>query len=104
MHVIVVNGPDGSRQEVDVPKGQPLLSVLRKLKVGIVGLCNGNAACGTCHVYVDPAWLNALEEPDEYEAEMIEELNHRRDNSRLSCQIEYESELDGLEMTVAPHN
>jgi ferredoxin, 2Fe-2S len=102
--VIVVNEADGSRYEVDAPKGQALLFVLRSLKIGVLGLCNGNAACGTCHVYVDDEWLGRLEEPDEYELEMLEELSARRDSSRLSCQIEYQPELDGLEMTIAPSN
>lgn len=100
--MIVVNGRDGSRQELDGKKGQALMWQVRPLKVGIVGLCNGNAACGTCHVYVNPEWVDSLEEPDEYEAEMLDELEQRRKNSRLSCQIEYQPELDGLEITVAP--
>lgn len=100
--VIVVYGQDRSRHEVDANKGEPLMFQLRGLKIGVVGLCNGNAACGTCHVYVENNWADRLEPPDEYEEEMLDEVSHRRSNSRLSCQIEYGAELDGLEITVAP--
>ncbi len=100
--MIVVRGQNGSRHEVDAKKGEALMWQLRQLKIGVVGLCNGNAACGTCHVYVRDDWLDRLQPADEYEEEMLEEVGNRRPNSRLSCQIEYEAELDGLEIEVAP--
>lgn len=102
--MIFVNGQDGASHEIDPKKGQALMWQLRALKVGIVGLCNGNAACGTCHVYIDPEWADRLEPPDEYEEEMLDEVSNRKDSSRLSCQIEYDLELDGLELTVAPRS
>ncbi|WP_416979693.1 hypothetical protein [Streptomyces sp. T028] len=52
--MIVVKGPDGSRQEYDGKTGQALMWQLRPHKIGIVGLCNGNATRDTCHVYVAP--------------------------------------------------
>ena len=75
---------------------------LRPLKVGVIGLCNGNAACGTCHVYVDEDRFGELPEPDEYEEEMLADLVSREKNSRLSCQLVYESSMAGLTLTVAP--
>lgn len=100
--MIIVNGQDGARHEFDATKGQALMWQIRPLRAGVVGLCNGNAACGTCHVYVAPEWADRLEAPDEYEEEMLDEVNNRQQFSRLSCQIEYQPELDGLELTVAP--
>lgn len=102
--MIIVHDRKDARHEFDVPEGKALMLQLRPMKVGIIGLCNGNAACGTCHVYVEKEWLDRLPDPDEYEAEMLEEVAERRENSRLSCQIEYGPELDGLEMTVAPRS
>jgi 2Fe-2S ferredoxin len=74
---------------------------LRPLKVGIVGRCNGNAECGTCHAFVREDWLGRLPEPDEFELEVLDSLSNRQPNSRLTCQIPYETDLDGLEITVA---
>jgi 2Fe-2S ferredoxin len=102
--VIVVTGQHGERKEFDAEENQALMWQLRALKVGVVGLCNGNAACGTCHVYADAKWMERLDEPDEYELEMLDEVSYRKPNSRLSCQIEYNSTLDGLELTVAPQD
>ena len=102
--MIVVNGKDGTRHEIAPPLGRALMWELRKMRIGIVGLCNGNAACGTCHVFVDPAWIDRLPEPDEYEDEMLSDLTRRNEFSRLSCQLEYAPALDGLELTVAPRD
>jgi len=77
---------------------------LRPLKLGIIGLCIGNMACGTCHVYVEPDRLDELEPPDEDELEMLDDLAQRKDNSRLTCQIIYQDVLEGLVMTVTPRS
>ena len=99
--MIRVNDRDGNGQDFDAEKGKVLMLQLRPLKVGIVGLCNGNAECGTCHAYVREDWLDRLPEPDEFELEVLEDLSNRQPNSRLMCQITYEPELDGLEISVA---
>ena len=36
------------------------------------------------------------------ERELLTELAHTQDNSRLSCQIEFTQELAGLRVTIAP--
>ncbi|MGW1783742.1 2Fe-2S iron-sulfur cluster-binding protein [Streptomyces sp. NPDC002143] len=102
--MIIIHDRNDVRHELEPREGKALMLQLRPLKVGILGLCQGNAACGTCHVYVEKEWLDRLPDPDEYEEEMLSEVAARRENSRLSCQIEYRTELDGLEMTVAPRN
>jgi 2Fe-2S ferredoxin len=102
--VIMVNGRDGARHEIAPAAGRPLMWDLRRLKIGVVGLCNGNAACGTCHVFVRADWLERLPEPDEYEEDMLSELSCRSEGSRLACQVTYGPELDGLELTIAPRD
>jgi ferredoxin, 2Fe-2S len=63
---------------------------------GIIGDCGGACSCATCHVYVDPAWLNRVGEKSAAEAALLEEVCDGRPNSRLSCQIKVTAELDGL--------
>jgi 2Fe-2S ferredoxin len=36
------------------------------------------------------------------ETDMLRDLSTRRDNSRLSCQIQLTAAIDGLRVTVAP--
>ncbi len=64
---------------------------------GIVAECGGACQCGTCHVYVDEAFLGRLKPMEENEDEMLNTTAcPRRPNSRLSCQIPVTKELDGL--------
>jgi ferredoxin, 2Fe-2S len=65
--------------------------------------CGGSAACGTCHVYVDPAWLPKLYPPTAEETDRLADSAFGvEDNSRLSCQILMSEKLDGLKVTLAP--
>jgi 2Fe-2S ferredoxin len=90
---------DGNPHEVEVPVG---LSVMRGAVdnnvPGIDADCGGECACATCHVYVDPAWLDltGLPEPGSQEASMLSFAAVAEPNSRLSCQIPMRDELDGL--------
>ena len=102
--MIQVTDRDGVTRDIDVKAGKTLMPQLRPLKLGIIGLCNGNMACGTCHVYIEPGRLQELEPPEEDEEEMLADLSAKLDNSRLTCQIVYVDSLDGLVMTVAPRN
>uniref|UniRef100_UPI003529FEE4 2Fe-2S iron-sulfur cluster-binding protein n=1 Tax=Salmonella sp. M277 TaxID=3240303 RepID=UPI003529FEE4 len=64
---------------------------------GIDGDCGGAAACGTCHVFVDPVWIAKTGTPaSSVEKEMLELTDNVAANSRLSCQIKLTPELDGL--------
>ena len=97
---IVVHGRDRTRHELDVNSHDSLMLQLRPLKIGIIGLCGGNALCGTCHVTVRPDQFGLLEPIDEYEEELLETLPERQPSSRLACQLVYKPALDGLELTV----
>jgi len=93
--------PDGFRREIDAPIGITLMQAAAQYGVqGILALCGGACACGTCHVYVDPAWLEKLEPREDMEEGMLECAWQPGENSRLSCQIHVTAELDGLVVTV----
>jgi 2Fe-2S ferredoxin len=93
--------PSGLRREVDAPIGITLMEAAMQNGVqGILALCGGACACGTCHVYVDAAWLPRLQAREEMEEGMLECAWEPRDNSRLSCQIHITADLEGLEVTV----
>ena len=100
--MIEVVDRQGAHREIDAQPGRALMPQLRPLKLGVIGLCNGNMACGTCHVYVDESRLHQVGLPDEDEQEMLDELPTKQPNSRLTCQIVYQPALDGLVLTIAP--
>ncbi len=66
---------------------------------GIPGLpadCGGACACATCHVYVDPAWVDKFPPAEELEQDMLECVIQLESNSRLSCQLQLTKDVDGL--------
>jgi len=95
---IIYNSGDGSSREVEVPVGRSVM--LGATVNGVAGIeadCGGTLSCATCHVYVDPAWIDRLPEPELMEVELMEGVAaERRPNSRLSCQILLTEALDGL--------
>jgi ferredoxin, 2Fe-2S len=93
--------PGGNRRVIDAPVGVTLMEAAVQGGVqGIVALCGGACACGTCHVYVDAAWLGRIEAREEMEEGTLENAWEPRENSRLSCQIHVTADLDGLQVTV----
>ncbi|ETI61181.1 ferredoxin [Sphingobium sp. C100] len=96
---------DGTERVVDnAQTGQSLMEVGRSNSVaGILADCGGACACATCHVYIDPDWVDAVGAADEIETDMLDMTGEvQKDNSRLSCQIFLTEALDGLKVTVAP--
>ncbi len=99
---VVVTDRDGVSHEVEAETDAPLMYSLRDLDHGVEAICGGVCSCATCHVFVDDAWVTQLPAREQDEEELLEELEHFRPNSRLSCQIEVGPELDGLKLTIAP--
>ena len=62
--------------------------------------CGGSMACATCHVYVEEKWLDRIPKIEEAEIDMIDMAFEPKKNSRLSCQIIVNDELDGLEVST----
>ena len=97
MPVVHFIQPDNTEQAVDVaPGGSVMQAALNANVRGIIAECGGSAMCGTCHVYVEQSFLPRSKSADRVEEEILEGLSERRSNSRLSCQIRLDDELDGL--------
>jgi 2Fe-2S ferredoxin len=87
----------GARHELDIPAGLSVMQGAVENNVrGILADCGGALSCATCHVYVDPDWLDNLGPKSEFEELLLEEVCDAQPNSRLSCQIKITESLDGL--------
>ena len=93
---------DGGVHEEQIAAEGTLMEALRELDYGVAAICGGMCSCATCHVYVAPAWDGKVPEQQSDERDLVVELQHRREGSRLSCQIRLSSDLDGLQLTLAP--
>jgi len=98
---------DGSKmREVDAPAGERLLDVAQADGQPLEGTCEGQMACSTCHVIVDPADFAKLPRASEEEEDLLDLAMHVTRTSRLSCQIVLTDELETLtvRMPGGAHN
>ena len=88
---------NGKEHEVEVPNGWSVMEgAVKNLIPGIDADCGGACACATCHVYVDPAFVEKIPPKEDMEETMLDFAQELEPNSRLSCQIKVTPELDGL--------
>ena len=88
---------DGSLdREVDVPIGSNLLDVAQAAGQPLEGACEGQMACSTCHVIVDPRDFERLPSASEEEDDLLDLAWGVVRTSRLACQIILTEELGTL--------
>ena len=103
MGKMVVTDRAGEKHEIEIEAGENIMEPLRELDNGVEALCGGMCSCATCHIFLEPSWYAKIEAPQDDELELLEETEcFRKDESRLSCQIEFSDALDGLTFTIAP--
>ena len=102
MSTITFVHPEGRRQEVEAAEGgSAMRAALTGGVAGIAADCGGEASCATCHVYVEPDWVEKVGGPGPDEDDMLEfTACERKPNSRLSCQIRVDADLDGLVLNL----
>lgn len=93
----------GKQHELRIEVGHNVMEPLRELDNGVEALCGGMCSCATCHVYVEPQWHAKLKPAQDDEMELLEETEcFRKGESRLSCQLKFTGDLDGMRLTIAP--
>jgi 2Fe-2S ferredoxin len=98
MPIITFIRPDNRSENIEADIGESAMQVATRHGIDeIVAECGGNAMCATCHVYVDDNWIGRLAAMGEEENALLDgTAAERQANSRLSCQIKIEQDLDGL--------
>lgn len=93
---------DGKEHVIEVATGLTVMEGARDNGVsGIDADCGGACACSTCHVYVDPLWVEKLPKKDSMEEDMLDFV-WKPDpvRSRLTCQLKVSDALDGLRVMM----
>lgn len=103
MQVTVVDRK-GVEHRLEGQRGKSLMLLMFHAGLPISAECGGCCVCATCHVYVDPHWMERLPARGEEESGMLDLAIEVRATSRLSCQIELDEALDGLRVTLAPES
>ena len=90
---------NGTSHTVDVAEGLTVMEGAVQNNIpGIDADCGGGMACATCHVYVKDEWFDRINKKNEGEDDMIDQAYEPKKSSRLSCQIQVSSDIDGLEV------
>jgi len=99
---IKVTDREGVEHTMDAPTDMNMnvMEVLKAHDLPVEGTCGGMALCASCHCYVESE--HELKEKSEDEEDMLDQAFFVEDNSRLSCQIRIEEELNGLKVKLAP--
>jgi 2Fe-2S ferredoxin len=92
---------NGNSKTIEVDNGLSVMEgAIQNDITGIDADCGGSMACATCHVYVDQKWLSKLPKAEDAEIDMIDMAFEPKNNSRLSCQLIVDENLDGLVVTT----
>lgn len=99
---IVFTTAKGETVEADGAAGISLLEVAQSAGMPLEGTCEGQMACSTCHVIVDPDWFDRLPPASDDEEDMLDLASSVARTSRLSCQIVLADGMDGLAVRIPP--
>ncbi len=95
----------GEQREVLARAGWSVMENIREHGFDeLLALCGGCMSCATCHVHVDPEWFGKLKPMSEDENDLLGTADHRAETSRLSCEILFTQQLDGLRVQIAPED
>lgn len=95
----------GKTHVIDAAYGLSVMEIIRDAGFDeLLALCGGCCSCATCHIHVDDMWINRLKPMTEDENDLLDSSDHRTAASRLSCQIQFDDALDGLQVIIAPED
>jgi 2Fe-2S ferredoxin len=102
---LIVVDRSGNERQLEARAGWSVMEIIRDGGFDeLLALCGGCCSCATCHVHVDPEWAGRLKPVKGDEEELLDTSDHRAATSRLSCQILFTAELDGMRVTIAPED
>ena len=91
----------GEERTVQGETGLSVMEVIRDNGFDeLLALCGGCCSCATCHVHVDSDYLDRLPPMSEDENDLLDSVSDRDETSRLSCQIQFGPQFDGMRVTI----
>lgn len=91
---------DGTTCEVEGQPGDRLLDLAQEAGEPLEGTCEGQMACSTCHVIVDPGDFALLPKATEEEEDMLDLAAGATRHSRLACQIWLSDAMQSLTVRI----
>ena len=88
---------NGTEHVVEATNGDSIMATaISNLVPGIDADCGGECSCATCHVLINTNWRAKLDTCSDQEESMLDLNPDRTEESRLSCQIKMNDDLDGI--------
>ena len=82
---------------IDVAEGTTLLAAILGAEIALNHKCEGNANCGTCHIFVHEG-RKGLSKVQRVENEKLDSIVGVSSKSRLACQARFGSENATIEL------
>lgn len=99
---IIVVTRDGTEHVIEATEGLSIMEIVRDAGIDeLQALCGGCLSCATCHIHVDPAFVDLLEAASDDEAELLDTSSDRDAFSRLSCQLPFNDRIGGMRFLIA---
>lgn len=93
---------EGQTHQLEANPGDKLMEIIRDAGFPVEAICGGEGSCATCHVHVPKEWYSKLPVASDLELEFIEvAMSYEPGMSRLSCQIIFQDEYDGMNIVLA---
>jgi ferredoxin, 2Fe-2S len=101
MPQLIVVTREGEERAIEAETGLSVMEAIREGGIDeILALCGGNCSCATCHVHLDPDYLDRVPAMSPDEDDLLDSVDDRDATSRLSCQIPVTPALDGARITI----
>jgi ferredoxin, 2Fe-2S len=105
MTEILVRTRDGVEHAINARPDYSVMETIRDAGFDEpLALCGGCCSCATCHVHVDPEFIDRLPPMSGDEDDLLDSSDHRTSCSRLSCQLKVSDVPEGLRVTIAPED
>ena len=92
---------NGESKVVEAEVGKSVMeAAVRNGVSGIPADCGGACSCATCHCYIADNYFDKLTQASADEIDMLEFADDVQANSRLTCQIKVQDQLDGMVVTI----
>lgn len=98
---ITIQNIDGHTAALDVQEfeGQSLMDALKSSGYDLLAACGGMALCASCRIEIEIG-IEAVAQPFGQELDTLDTLPDVLYNSRLSCQLKINHEMDGMHIRI----
>ena len=101
---VLVTDKKNNEHSINYTVGDSLAETIMHSTIGVdiqpFAICGFECQCRTCHVIIDEEYFDKLPEIKDDEDYLLNTSLYREKNSRLSCQVKMNENLDGMKVNI----